>query len=99
MSDDANMVLEHMWANSKAGDFVLIGQLARALGWTTDRAQAAMDELVDRRWAVGTPNGNAIALGVAATSPGGSAQPVTAVAGPDETPAATSQPAGGASIG
>jgi hypothetical protein len=63
MSDDSQKMLVHMWANYRAGDLVEIGQLARALGWTTDRTHAATYELLQNKWAEPTPNRNAIALG------------------------------------
>jgi hypothetical protein len=63
MSDDAHKVLVHMWSNYRAGDLVNIVELARALGWTTNRTHAATYELLERKWAQPTSYRNAIALG------------------------------------
>ena len=63
LSDDANRILRHLKAlGANAGDYVLVDVLVSLLENDEHRAVSALDELVEWRLVVCTPNKDAFAM-------------------------------------
>jgi hypothetical protein len=63
LSEDASTMLRHMKAlGAKSGDCVLVDMFARLFDDNEHRAVSALDELIKRKLAVGTPDRDALTM-------------------------------------